>query len=158
MKTSPITFKAKILQHGTMNAAYVEFPFSVFSLFGKKGQVKVQVLFDEKVKYRGSLSKMRAENHFLILTQQVRKELGKTFGDEVYVAIWEDKEKRTIEVPEDVMALFNVHSEAFERYQKLSYTHQKEYIRWITEAKKTETRTARKNKMIEMILSGKKGI
>jgi uncharacterized protein YdeI (YjbR/CyaY-like superfamily) len=40
----------------------------------------------------------------------------------------------------------------------MSYTHQKEYIRWINEAKKPETRENRKVKMIEMILEGKKGV
>jgi uncharacterized protein YdeI (YjbR/CyaY-like superfamily) len=43
-------------------------------------------------------------------------------------------------------------------YQKMSYTHRKEYMRWITEAKKPETRENRKVKLIEMILAGKKGI
>jgi len=40
----------------------------------------------------------------------------------------------------------------------MSYTHRKEYIRWIEEAKKPETRENRKTKMIQMILDGKKGI
>jgi len=40
----------------------------------------------------------------------------------------------------------------------MSYTHRKEYIRWIEKAKKPETRANRKLKMIEMILAGKKGI
>lgn len=40
----------------------------------------------------------------------------------------------------------------------MSYTHRKEYIRWIVEAKKPETREKRKVKMIELILARKKGI
>ena len=48
--------------------------------------------------------------------------------------------------------------QAKELYEKMSYTHRKEYIRWIEEAKKEETRERRKIKMIEMILDGKKGI
>jgi uncharacterized protein YdeI (YjbR/CyaY-like superfamily) len=34
---------------------------------------------------------------------------------------------------------------------KLSYTHRKEYCRWITEAKKEETRLKRLEKAIEML-------
>lgn len=158
MKPDSISFEATIKQHGTLNAGFVEFPFSTVDVFGKKGQVKVQVLFDEKVSYRGSLSKMKAEHHFLLLTQEVRKDLGKTFGETVKVELWEDKEERVVEIPEDVMTLFTTNQKAFELYQKMSYTHRKEYMRWITEAKKTETRETRKKKMIEMILSGKKGI
>jgi len=59
MKTKEIKFKAIIQQNGTMNAAFVEFPFSVEELFGKKGQVKIKALFDETVEYRGSLAKMK---------------------------------------------------------------------------------------------------
>ena len=63
-----------------------------------------------------------------------------------------------IEIPEDVLEVFEKNKKAFEMYQKMSYTHRKEYMRWITEAKKPETRENRKVKLIEMILAGKKGI
>lgn len=43
-------------------------------------------------------------------------------------------------------------------FKKLSYTHQKEYIRWIEDAKKQETRDQRKEKMMRMLREGKKGI
>jgi uncharacterized protein YdeI (YjbR/CyaY-like superfamily) len=39
-------------------------------------------------------------------------------------------------------------------FEKLSYTHRKEYCRWITEAKKEETRLARLAKAIEMLKKG----
>ena len=158
MKTDYITFEAEIKQNGTMNAAFVDFPFSTEELFGKKGQVKIKALLDEKVEYRGSLAKMKSNFHMLGLTQEVRKQLGKDFGDEVSVKLWEDKEERMVEIPEDVLEIFNQNNSAFQLYQKMSYTHRKEYMRWIAEAKKPETRENRKIKMIEMILAGKKGI
>jgi hypothetical protein len=153
-----ISFNAIIKQHGDINAAFVEFPFSTEELFGKKGQVKVKVLFDEKVEYRGSLAKMKTNCHVLGLTQEVREKLGKSFGEVVSVKLWEDKEERIVEIPTDVLEAFNQNQKAFEIYQKMSFTHRKEYMRWIAEAKKPETRENRKIKMIEMILAGKKGI
>jgi uncharacterized protein YdeI (YjbR/CyaY-like superfamily) len=36
-------------------------------------------------------------------------------------------------------------------FEKLSYTHRKEYCRWITDAKKEETRLKRLGKAIEML-------
>jgi hypothetical protein len=39
-------------------------------------------------------------------------------------------------------------------FKKLSYTHRKEYCRWITEAKKQETRLKRLDKAIEMLKKG----
>ena len=156
--TQPITFSAEIQQHQDIDAAFVHFPFDTFELFGKKGQIKVKVLFDDKVEYRGSLTKMKSENHLLGLTQEIRKKLGKTFGDTIDVQLWEDKEERLVTVPNDVQELFNQNEKAEELYNKMSYTHRKEYIRWIEDAKKEETRERRKIKMIAMILDGKKGI
>ncbi len=153
-----IEFKGTIKQNGSINAAFIEFPFSTEELFGKKGQVKIKAIFDEKVNYRGSLAKIKSDCHILGLTQYVRNKLGKSFGEEVFVQVWEDKEERIVEVPDDVMEVFNQNKEAFLLYEKMSYTHRKEYIRWVTEAKRPETRENRKIKMIEMILAGKKGI
>lgn len=158
MKIQSIQFNAVIKQHGTMNAAFVEFPFSTEKLFNKKGQVKIKAVFDDKVEYRGSLAKMKTDFHVLILTQEVRKQLEKTFGDEVSVSLIEDQEERTVEIADDILAVFNENLEAKTLFDKMSYTHKKEYIRWINEAKKPETRENRKVKMIEMILEGKKGV
>ena len=158
MKTDSVQFKAVIKQNGEMNAAFVEFPFSTEEIFGKKGQVKIKAVFDDKVEYRGSLAKMKSECHILGLTQEIRKQLGKTFGDGVSVSLTEDKEERVVEIAEDIVLLFNENPDAKVLFDKMSYTHRKEYIRWIEEAKKPETRENRKVKMIRMILDGKKGI
>lgn len=153
-----ISFEGVIQQSGTINAAFVEFPFSVEELFGKKGQVKIKAIFDGKVEYRGSLAKMKSDCHILGLTQEIRKNLGKSFGDSVSVKLWQDLEERFIEIPDDIQVVFNENLNAKELFEAMSYTHKKEYIRWITEAKKPETRENRKVKMIEIILAGKKGI
>lgn len=158
MNAQPILFKAIIKQNGEMNAAFVEFPFSTEELFNKKGQVKIKATFDGIVEYRGSLAKMKSDCHVLGLTQEIRKQLGKNFGDEVSVSLVEDKEKRIVKIADDIAMVFNKNPNAKILFDKLSYTHKKEYIRWIEEAKKPETRENRKVKMIQMILDGKKGI
>lgn len=158
MSSQPILFTAIIKQNGAMNAAFVEFPFSTEELFNKKGQVKIKAIFDGKVEYRGSLAKMKSDCHILGLTQEVRKQLGKTFGDEISVSLIEDKEERTVEIADDIVFVFNENPAAKVLFDSMSYTHKKEYIRWIEEAKKPETRENRKAKMIQMILEGKKGV
>ena len=87
MSIQKIEFKATILKKENINAAYVEFPFSTEELFSKRGQVKIKALFDDLVEYRGSLSKMRSPCHILRLTQDVRKKLNKSFGEEVKVVL-----------------------------------------------------------------------
>ncbi|MGG7439643.1 YdeI/OmpD-associated family protein [Chryseobacterium arthrosphaerae] len=158
MNPQPIEFKAVIKQNGTMNAAFVEFPFSTEELFNKKGQVKIKAIFDGTIEYRGSLAKMKSDCHILGLTQEIRKQLGKTFGDKVSVSLVEDQEERVVDIADDIAAVFDENPEARIMFDKMSYTHKKEYIRWIEEAKKPETRENRKIKMIQMILDGKKGV
>lgn len=41
-------------------------------------------------------------------------------------------------------------------FDKLSYSHQREYVMWINEAKKEATRQSRVMKTIEMLKQGKK--
>ncbi len=158
MNTPSVRFRAVILQNGSINAAFIEFPFSVEEIFGKKGRIKVKVVFDGRIEYRGSLARMKTECHILGITQDIRQQLGKTFGDEVSVSVTEDLEERTVEMPDDILAFLEGNPEAKTLFDGMNYTHRKEYIRWINEAKKPETRENRKKKMIEMILSGKKGV
>ena len=158
MNAQRILFTAIIKQNGETNAAFVEFPFSTEELFNKKGQVKIKATFDGIAEYRGSLVKMKSNCHLLGLPQEIRKQLGKNFGDEISVSLAEDKEERIVEIANDIAFIFNKHPDAKVLFDKMSYTRQKEYIRWIEEAKKPETRENRKLKMIQMILNGKKGI
>ena len=55
-----------------------------------------------KLNTAGSLTKMKSDCHILGLTQEIRKKLGKTFGDEVSVSLIEDKEERVVESADDI--------------------------------------------------------
>lgn len=153
MKT--YSFETEIKKHPTLNAAYIEFPYDTLKEFGKKGQVKVIATFDG-MEYRGSLVKMESECHWLGLTQEVREKIKKDPGDTIKVTIKEDTEPRTVDLPDDLKDLLNQFPDALIVYEKLSYTHKKEYVRWITEAKKAETRENRLHKTIELLLKGTK--
>ena len=154
--SSKISFTAPIMQHEGMNAGYVEFPFSVEDIFGTRGMVKVKALFDGKTEYRGIMSNMGTGCHILILTQEIRRKLGKSFGDAVLVELEHDLEKREVLIPEDVQNLLAEYPEAQAFFEKLSYTHRKEYINWITSAKREETRAKRVVVFIEKLLQKKK--
>jgi uncharacterized protein YdeI (YjbR/CyaY-like superfamily) len=67
-----------------------------------------------------------------------------------------DLEERVIEIPKDLMKELKKDKEAKAFFDKLSYTHRKEYVTWVTEAKKEETRQNRIAKTIEMLKKGQK--
>jgi uncharacterized protein YdeI (YjbR/CyaY-like superfamily) len=74
----------------------------------------------------------------------------------VTITVEPDSEPRLVEVPADLLKELKKDKEAKTFFDKLSYTHQKEYVTWITEAKKEETRQNRIAKTIEMLKEGKK--
>jgi len=59
-------------------------------------------------------------------------------------------------VPADLEALLSQNPESKTKFDTLAYTHRREYVQWIEEAKKPETRQRRLEKTLEMLLEGKK--
>jgi hypothetical protein len=151
-----VKFKALIEQHEGMDAGYIRFPYDVMKLYGVKGQVKVKAIFDGQVVYRGSLVKMGYPCHILLITKETRQKLGKTLGDTIKVEIEQDTEIRVVIVPEDVKGLLGKHPKAKKYFESLSYTDQKEYIRWIESAKQPETRARRTSLFLDKLNAGKK--
>jgi uncharacterized protein YdeI (YjbR/CyaY-like superfamily) len=62
-----------------------------------------------------------------------------------------DDEPRAIATPPDLLKALSARKSAKAAWDKLSYTHRKEYINAIEEAKKPETRARRIAKAVEMI-------
>lgn len=143
-------FEAIIKKHETLDAAFVEFPYDVEKEFGKKGQVKVRVKID-KADYQGSLVKMKYHCHFIGITKEIRNKINKNPGDRVNIILQEDIEERTVEIPEEIKNILETDQELKLFFNSLSYTNRKEYVRWITGAKKEETKTARLAKIKEML-------
>ena len=139
---------------GQINAAeaggaYVLFPYNVEKEFGTSGRVPVKATFDG-VPYQGSLTKYGAPQHMLGILKAIRAQIGKGPGDTVEVELWKDDKSRTLEVPAEFHEAM-VKEGVFEFFDSLSFTHRKEYCRWIAEAKKEETRLRRFAKAVEML-------
>ncbi|MDF2591482.1 MAG: hypothetical protein K0S75_948 [Clostridia bacterium] len=146
-------FWAIIKQHENLNAAYIEPPFDVQEVFGSK-RVKVKATFDD-VEYRGSIVNMGG-CYMLGLTQEIRSKIRKGFGDEVFVTLEQDIMERTVEVPEDFAAAMSSDESAVSTFKSLSYTAQKEYVVWITSAKRETTRAERIIKAVALLSEGRK--
>ena len=147
------TFTATI-QNAGGGGAFVEVPFDVEAAFGaKKPKVKAMI---EGILYRGILTRMGGEHHILIILKNIREQIGKTFGDEIKIIVEEDSEPRVLEIPKDLLKELKKDKDAKAFFDKLAYTHQKEYVTWINEAKRDKTRQARVAKTIGMLKRGKK--
>lgn len=67
-----------------------------------------------------------------------------------------DREKRIVTAPKDLQTPLAKNAKARAAFDALSFTHRKEYVVWILDAKKPETRSARVAKTVEMLAKGKK--
>jgi hypothetical protein len=67
------------------------------------------------------------------------------------------KEKAPLVVPDDLAAALALKKNAAARkhFDAFSYSHRKEYIEWITSAKRAETRTTRVAKTVAQLAEGK---
>jgi len=146
------TFTAMIQNPGG-GGAFVEVPFDVETVFGAK-RPRVRALI-EGVPYRGTLTRMGTDCHILGIRKDIRAQIGKTFGDEVTIMVEPDVEPRRVEIPGDLLKELKKDQEARSLFDQLSYTHQKEYVSWINEAKREETRQGRIVKTMEMLKKGK---
>ena len=147
-------FQAVIEDEGS-GGAFVTIPFDVEQAFGKK-RVKIKATIDGQP-YRGSLVRMGSQCHLLLIRKEIRLKIGKSFGDVVEVTVEEDTEPRTVAAQPDLLAALEGHPQARAFFEQLSYTHQKEYVEWIEEARRDETRQARIARTVEMLEQGKKG-
>jgi hypothetical protein len=146
-------YKATI-EAGTGGGAFVTFPYDAAAEFGTRGSVPVQATFDG-VAYRGSLTACGGPHHMLGLLKGIREHLGKRVGDTIDVVIWRDAEERTVDVPDEFAQAMKTEG-LLTFFKALSFTHRKEYCRWISEATKPETRAKRLDKAIAMLRAGVK--
>jgi hypothetical protein len=128
--------------------AYVEVPGEVVAALGGGGRIPVEATFDG-VAYRGSIASMGGCMALGIL-KQIRTELGKGVGDPVVVTVVRDDAERTVDVPED-FAVALEGAGVREVFDKLSFSHRREHVAAINDAKKPETRARRIAKAVEMI-------
>ena len=136
-----------VIREGRGGGAFVEVPLDVKSLFGS-ARPRVKVTFDGEP-YRGSIAPMGGASLIGIL-KDIRVKLGKDIGDSVRVTVEPDESPREIDVPDDVRAaLRNAQLEAL--FERLAYTHRREHINAIVEAKHADTRQRRIDNMIVML-------
>ena len=149
-------FEASLVRPaGTGTWTFVQIPFDVVGTYGARGQLKVKGTVND-VPIRASLMPNGNGTHYMVVNQSVRDEAGVTAGDAVRVTIEPDTDERTVDVPEDFQEALGANVEAFGFFEKLSYSHRKEYVEWIMSAKKEETRARRIGQAVDMLAKGKK--
>ncbi|GGN85382.1 hypothetical protein GCM10010112_65740 [Actinoplanes lobatus] len=100
------------------------------------------------------LARMGGEN-LIGLAKAAREQAGVEIGVAYQVSIAAETGERTVEVPPELAAALAADDDAKTAYEKLAYSHRKEFVRWITEAKREPTRVERVAKTVEMLREGR---
>jgi hypothetical protein len=137
------SFKTRLESMGE-DAAWTVFrmPFSVEEVFGTRARVPVKGTING-FPFRSSLFPMGEGQHFMMVNKEMWEGAKIQEGRAVEVVLEKDTDLRTVEIPRDLMTALSQHRTARKIFESLSYTHKKEYVRWIESAKRSETRERR---------------
>jgi Bacteriocin-protection, YdeI or OmpD-Associated/Domain of unknown function (DUF1905) len=139
-------FKAAIVREGPM--CYVPLPFDPAAVFGKvRTPVKVTV---NGYTYRSTIAAMGGPP-CVPLRKSNREAAGVDGGDTVMVRLELDTEPREVKPPADLVKALKAVPPAWERWQELSYSHQREHVEAVEEAKRPETRARRIERAVDMV-------
>jgi len=132
------TYKTRIVREESM--CFIPVPFDPREVFGKvRAPVKVTV---NGYTYRSTIASMGGTT-CIPLRKSNREAAGLEGNETVEVRLDLDTEKREVTPPTDFVKALKAAPPAWARWAELPFTHQREYVEAIEEAKKPETRTRR---------------
>ncbi|XWN36491.1 MAG: YdeI/OmpD-associated family protein [Balneola sp.] len=99
------------------------------------------------------LISMNADWSIMSLARKGPQKKPSTFGQDPPGV---DRKTKTVIPPDDLQKELEAHPEARTFFDSLAFSHRREYVGWIHNAKKEETRERRIKKTIELLLEGKK--
>jgi len=140
------TFKTTIVREGNM--CYIPVPFDPAPVFGKvRAPVKVTL---NGYTFRSTIFSMEGM-YGIPLRKSNREAAGLEGGETLNVRLDLDEEKREIQPPADFAKALRATPPAWDRWQELSFTHQREYVDALADAKKPETRVRRMESAVKAI-------
>jgi hypothetical protein len=149
-----LKFKVKLDGVAGMEAAALIAPFDVMEAFGTRARVPVRGTIDGSP-YRSSLMPMDG-CHRMVVNRQMRERAGVKAGHTVTVVMERDEVERTVTLPSQLKKQLARNRTARANWDKLPFTHKKEMVRLITEAKQEQTRERRLSRVMEVPNHGKK--
>jgi hypothetical protein len=130
---------------------FIPVPFDPRSVFGKVRAPVTVTLKDYT--FRSTIAVMGGAMCIPFRASH-REATGLQGGETVSVTIALDTAIRKVKPPADLVRALKARRGAWERWRRLSYTHQKEHVEAIMEAKKPETRARRVAKAVALVVHG----
>lgn len=148
-------FRVLLERHVTSEATGIRIPFDAQKAFGTRARVPVRGTINGYA-FRGSIFPVGDGTHYMVVRKELREAAGVEGGQTIAVTLERDDEPRTVTPPADLARALRQNKDARAAWDKLSYTHRREYAELIEGAKRPETRARRVEKAISQLLAGKK--
>ena len=148
------TFRALVRSSGRGGGGHlVDVPTEVVEALGGQGggrsRIPVTATFDG-VPYRGSIVRMGG-GAVLGVQKAIMAEAGVSVGDTLTIVVRNDDAPREVEVPDDLSEALRRNEAARAAFEGLSFSHRREYVDSITEAKRPETGPRRVERTIQAL-------
>jgi hypothetical protein len=141
-----------VVELGGKTATGIPVPDDVIAALGSSKRPPVTITINGYT-YRTTAVRM-GDRFFVPLSAENREGAGVAAGDDITVDIEADTAPRQVTLPGDLDAAMD--DDARSAYDALSYSHRKEWVRWVEEAKKPETRASRIEKTVSGLREGRK--
>ena len=146
-------FKTTVRQAEGMNATGFEVPEKIVAMLGPGRRHKVTVGING-YSYRSTVAVYRGR-YFVPLAKEHREAAGVKANERIEMTLELDTAPREVETPRDLAAALKKAGLAKD-FAALAFTHRKEHVRAIEEAKAPETRLRRIEKAVAMVAARKK--
>jgi hypothetical protein len=141
-------FETVVGSEGT--GTFLEVPLDVPAVFGRvRAPVRVTVGGHT---WRSTVMRY-GDRYVLGVARANREAAGVAAGDTVAVTVASDDAPRTVEVPEDLAAALDAVPGARAAFDGCSFSHRREWVEWVAEAKRPETRERRVRGVVEQVVA-----
>jgi Bacteriocin-protection, YdeI or OmpD-Associated/Domain of unknown function (DUF1905) len=146
-------FRAELRSAGDSGGAGFDVPHTVAAALSDAKRPPVRVTI-HRHEFRTRLA-VYGGQPMVGVSKANRAAAGIDIGDTFDVAIALDTAPREIDVPTDLAEALAAEPALADTFDRLSFTHRREYAGWITEAKRPETRARRVAGTLDRLRDGK---
>ena len=130
-------------------ACFIRVPPVVVMALGDRKRLPLKVTING-YPYRTTVAVYGGKS-YLGVRREFREAAGVAAGDQLAVVLEIDAELRTVDLPDALRSALEADAASAAAFEKLSYTRKKEFIQWVTGAKRLETQRRRMEQAMAML-------
>jgi hypothetical protein len=136
-------------------ACFIRVPAEALAVLGQRKRVPLKVTINGYA-YRTTIAVYGGKS-YIGVRREVREAAGVAAGDSLTVGLEYDDELRTVDLPDVLRAALEADAASAAAFEKLPHTRKKEFVQWVTGAKRAETQRRRVEQAMAMLRAQPRG-